>query len=527
MGHLVRMVDVGLRYERIWRAAVGLLATLGVLTALVFVSPSTNLAAFLVAAFTIGAVCLSVGLGRDLPNADLLRAVPRGAVLGALCVLAICGYAAAVGARTVMLVLLVLGVSPPVVSWLRTAPPKTEPAWTNPTRADSGRAGSGRAGSGRAGSRGAGSGGSGGAGSGRAGTRGAGSGRAGWGRAGSGGAGSGGAGSGGAGSGRAGSGGAGSGGAGSGGAGSGGAGSRRGRAGRGGSGRAGSGRGERDGGSTGFGWFARDRDDGEPGRASGDGGPGRAWGTDRGDRAGGSPQGPLDLGDGSGSSNDPERGASSGSWDGEERGAGSGGWDGAEGGAGSGSWDGGVGGAGSGGWDGGVGGAGSGAWDGGVGGAGSGGWDGGEGGAGSGSSGGGEGGAGFGWAGSDRGGGSDRRGRDRSTRFGWSRRRRRVEKKLPSAPSLQQELPLPKYLTAVVRSVGELTDEELCLAWRRSFTQLERTVRPDHRQAMVDVRRAYLDELERRHPESFTSWLASNPRAAGNPARFFTHRADH
>jgi hypothetical protein len=90
-----------------------------------------------------------------------------------------------------------------------------------------------------------------------------------------------------------------------------------------------------------------------------------------------------------------------------------------------------------------------------------------------------------------------------------------------------EDWPMPKYLTAVVRSVGELTDEELCLAWRRSFTQLQRVHDADRRQAMVDVRRAYLDELERRHPDSFATWLASNPRAAGNPARFFTYRAEH
>lgn len=245
MGHLVSMVNVGPRYERIWRAAVGLLATIGVLTALVFVSPATNLAAFLVAALTMGAVCLSIGLGRDLPNADLLRVVPRGAVLGGLCVLAICGYAAAVGARTVALVLLVLGVSPPVVDWLRSGRPP------RPVR----------------------------------------------------------------------------------------------------------------------------------------------------------PEHPL--------------------------------------------------------------------------------------------------------------------------RRPSLRPVRRTAKKLPKAPVLQQDLPMPKYLTAVVRSVCELTDEELCLAWRRSFTQLQRTAGADRRQAMVDVRRAYLDELERRHPDSFATWLASNPRAAGDPARFFVHRADH
>lgn len=237
------MVDVELGYVRIWRAAVRLLATIGVVAALVFVSPPTNLVAFLVAAFTAAAVCLSIGLGRDLPPGDLFYLVPRWAVLGGLCVLAICGYAAAVGARTLTLVLVVVGVSPPVVEWLR-----------------------------------------------------------------------------------------------------------------------------------------------------------------------------------SGSAERPAREA------------------------------------------------------------------------------------------------------------------RPV--KLPKAMARQLEVvradgrpagdwPMPRYLTAVVRSVVELSDEELCLAWRRSFPQLQRALSSDRRQAMVDVRRAYLDELERRYPDSFAIWLASSPRAAGNPARFFTHRADH
>lgn len=245
MGHWVSMVDVGLRYERIWRAAVGLLATIGVITSLVFVSPATNLAAFLVAVFTVGAVCLSIGLGRDLPNGDLLRVVPRGAVLGGLGVLAICGYAAAVGARTVMLLLLVVGVSPPVICWLRAGRPERPAA--------------------------------------------------------------------------------------------------------------------------------------------------------------------------------PHR--------------------------------------------------------------------------------------------------------RRTVRL--PKASNRQLKAVSAETSAAADWPLPKYLTAVVRSVGELSDDELCLAWRRSFTQLKRAASADRRQAMVDVRRAYLDELEHRHPDSFATWLASNPRAAGNPARFFTHRADH
>ncbi|MFI5695546.1 hypothetical protein ACIA58_27090 [Kribbella sp. NPDC051586] len=246
MGHWMHMVDVELRYLRIWRAAVGLLATIGVVASLVFVSPATNLVAFLVAAFTAGAVCLSIGLGRDLPAGDLVYVVPRWAVLGGLFVLAVCGYAAAVGARTVALILLVVGVSPPVVSWLRAGRIDKTPREVRRHR-------------------------------------------------------------------------------------------------------------------------------------------------------------PIKL---------PKASDS-------------------------------------------------------------------------------------------------------------------LLQVVQSDGRPAEEWVLPKYLAAVVRSVGELSDDELCLAWRRSFTQLQRVLGPDRRQAMIDVRRAYLDELERRHPDSFAAWLASNPRAAGNPARFFTHRAEH
>src|SRR4051794_29407040 len=116
------MLDcVGIGYFRIWRAAVGLLAAIGVVALLVFVNPVTDLVAFAVAGCTLGAMGLSVGLGR-VPNADLVRLVPRVAAFGGLAVLAICGYAAAVGARTIALVLLVAGASPPVVNWLRAQP---------------------------------------------------------------------------------------------------------------------------------------------------------------------------------------------------------------------------------------------------------------------------------------------------------------------------------------------------------------------------------------------------------------------
>ncbi|GAA0593289.1 hypothetical protein HPO96_06190 [Kribbella sandramycini] len=75
--------------------------------------------------------------------------------------------------------------------------------------------------------------------------------------------------------------------------------------------------------------------------------------------------------------------------------------------------------------------------------------------------------------------------------------------------------------------LSALTDAELCLAWRRSFAELGRSAAQGRWAATVDVRRAFLDELERRHPEEFASWLASGPRAAGDPGRFFNHHSEH
>ena len=97
----------------------------------------------------------------------------------------------------------------------------------------------------------------------------------------------------------------------------------------------------------------------------------------------------------------------------------------------------------------------------------------------------------------------------------------------PVALSPPVDWPMPRYLAAVARSLCQLSDQELCLAWRRSFKQLQSATGADQRSAMADVRRAYLDELERRRPDAFVSWIASGARAASDPARFFIHRAQH
>ncbi len=65
-----------------------------------------------------------------------------------------------------------------------------------------------------------------------------------------------------------------------------------------------------------------------------------------------------------------------------------------------------------------------------------------------------------------------------------------------------------------------LSDEALCVAWRASFSALQRAGSPTQRLRIVDERRAYLDEIERRTAHGMAAWLASGPRAAGDPSRF-------
>lgn len=72
----------------------------------------------------------------------------------------------------------------------------------------------------------------------------------------------------------------------------------------------------------------------------------------------------------------------------------------------------------------------------------------------------------------------------------------------------------------------DLTDRELCLAWRRSFLTVSNSRDAESRQAVAEKRRRYLDELERRNPDAFAEWLQSMPRAAGDPGRYYVRTAD-
>lgn len=69
-----------------------------------------------------------------------------------------------------------------------------------------------------------------------------------------------------------------------------------------------------------------------------------------------------------------------------------------------------------------------------------------------------------------------------------------------------------------------LTDRDLCLAWRASFTALQQVSSVSARERVVLLRLAYLDEFERRNPTGLSAWLASGPRAASSPGRYLVSK---
>ncbi|WP_328618164.1 hypothetical protein OHS18_20695 [Amycolatopsis sp. NBC_00355] len=74
------------------------------------------------------------------------------------------------------------------------------------------------------------------------------------------------------------------------------------------------------------------------------------------------------------------------------------------------------------------------------------------------------------------------------------------------------------------RPVAELSTDDLCTAWRRSYFQLLVARDPATRRSMVQRRQDYLDELERRDRRGFVRWLHSGARAGGDPGPFLRTR---
>lgn len=68
--------------------------------------------------------------------------------------------------------------------------------------------------------------------------------------------------------------------------------------------------------------------------------------------------------------------------------------------------------------------------------------------------------------------------------------------------------------------VAELSTQELCLAWRRSYTWLQTVSEGVQREQVGRTRAQLLDELERRDKTGFDRWMASGARAGSDPSRY-------
>lgn len=72
------------------------------------------------------------------------------------------------------------------------------------------------------------------------------------------------------------------------------------------------------------------------------------------------------------------------------------------------------------------------------------------------------------------------------------------------------------------QQLRELTTEQLCRQWRASHFLPASALGLAEQAALAQLRQGYLDELERRDPAGFASWLAAGARAGSDPRRYLT-----
>jgi hypothetical protein len=107
---------------------------------------------------------------------------------------------------------------------------------------------------------------------------------------------------------------------------------------------------------------------------------------------------------------------------------------------------------------------------------------------------------------------------------GWPALRHRqpvTRPERPAGPALER-LPAPPLPDA--SALHGLSTPKLCWTWRASYVCLIRSPWPSYMDNLTDLRRACLDELERRDPVAFAHWLPT-ARAAGDPARYFCQQS--
>jgi hypothetical protein len=81
-------------------------------------------------------------------------------------------------------------------------------------------------------------------------------------------------------------------------------------------------------------------------------------------------------------------------------------------------------------------------------------------------------------------------------------------------------------LAASLNLTESLNTAELCRAWSRSYRALRMSTTPDQVTGISQARRIYLEALEERDPAGVARWLATDPRADGDPTPYLSPSAD-
>ncbi|MPZ97416.1 MAG: hypothetical protein GEU96_21495 [Propionibacteriales bacterium] len=89
-----------------------------------------------------------------------------------------------------------------------------------------------------------------------------------------------------------------------------------------------------------------------------------------------------------------------------------------------------------------------------------------------------------------------------------------------SPPRAPETEPATTSAAPPASAAAELSDDGLCLAWRISYTALQRPLSLANRARLVQARQEYLDEIERRNPDGLRAWLDSGARASGDPSSY-------
>ena len=89
-----------------------------------------------------------------------------------------------------------------------------------------------------------------------------------------------------------------------------------------------------------------------------------------------------------------------------------------------------------------------------------------------------------------------------------------------SGPTVEIDEEWDVGVTSPAVRLRAMSTEGICVAWQRSYWRLLDRPPGSRPLAVVRLRAALLDELERRDPDGFARWLKTKPRPVSNPGPF-------